>query len=133
MIINFLSGRKLFMSGLGKGEDARVVLDLLSRVKYFGLENNPWECPPVLVVSKGIGPMKKYYDELKRADPVLIDSRKVVFIGRSGAGKTRCGQEKTYHSCVFSIVLKHTRVILCCVLFFQLIERFLPCVELHVN
>ncbi|CAM9968091.1 unnamed protein product [Ascophyllum nodosum] len=32
--------------------------------------------------------MKKYYNELERADPVLIDSRKVVFIGHSGAGKT---------------------------------------------
>ena len=95
MIVKFLSDRKLFMSGLGKGEDARVVLDLLSRVQYFGSENNPWECPPASVVSKGIGAMKKYYDELKRADPVFIDSRKVVFIGRSGAGKTRYGQERS--------------------------------------
>ena len=83
------------MSGLGKGEDARVVLDLLSRVKNVFLQHNPWECPPASVISKGIGAMKKYYDELKRADPVFIDSRKVVFIGRSGAGKTRCGQERT--------------------------------------
>ena len=83
------------MSGLGKGEDARVVLDLLPRVKNVSLEDNPWECPPASFVSKGIGAMKKYYDELKRADPVFIDSRKVVFIGRSGAGKTRCGQERT--------------------------------------
>ena len=95
MIVKFLSNRKLFMSGLGKGEDAGVVLDLLSRVEHFDLGNNPWECPPAPVVSKGIGPMKKYYDELKRADPVFIDSRKVVFIGCSGAGKTRCGQERT--------------------------------------
>ena len=95
MIVKFFSGCELIMSGLGKGEDARVVLDLLSRVKSIFLGDNPWECPPAPVVSKDIGPMKKYYDELERADPLLIDSRKVVFIGRSGAGKTRCGQERT--------------------------------------
>ena len=94
------------MSGLGKGEGARVVLHLLSRVKDVRLTNNPWECPPAPVVSKGIGPMKKYYDELERADPVLIDSRKVVFIGRSGAGKTRWGEERTRQDVTLTISVK---------------------------
>ncbi|CAM9377077.1 unnamed protein product, partial [Ascophyllum nodosum] len=47
-----------------------------------------WERPPAPVVNKGIGPIKKYYDELEKASSVLVDSRKVVFIGHSGAGKT---------------------------------------------
>ena len=91
------------MSELGKGEGARIVLDLLSRVEVVFLEGNPWECPPAPVVSKGIGPMKKYYDELKKADAVLIDSRKVVFIGRSGAGKTRWGEERTRQDVTLTI------------------------------
>ena len=79
------------MSGLGKGAHASVILDLLSRV-HFSLLDNPWECPPAPVVYKGISAMKKYYDEIDGLDPVRVDTRKVVFIGRSGVGKTRCDQ-----------------------------------------
>ena len=84
------------MSGFGDVPDARHVLDLVSRIEegQLSLDNNPWERPPEPVVKKGIGPIKRYYDELEKAspvaNPVLVDSRKVVFIGHSGAGKTRC-------------------------------------------
>ena len=80
----------MFTAELGRGEDARRVLDHLARGINLSLFGNPWECPPASVVRKGINWMKKYYDELERADTVLIDTRKVVFIGESGAGKTRC-------------------------------------------
>ena len=88
--IIFLSTPTMFTAELGRGEDARSILDNLARGITFSLEGNPWECPPASVVRKGINWMKKFYDELERADPVLIDTRKVVFIGESGAGKTRC-------------------------------------------
>ena len=71
----------------------------------IALNGNPWECPPAPVVDKGIGPMKKYYNELERADPVLIDSRKVVFIGHSGAGKTRCVEDWSRVSTTLVILL----------------------------
>lgn len=83
----------MFTAGLGRGEDARGVLNFLEQVQIFRFSNNPWECPPASVVDKGLDWMKKYYDELERADPVMIDTRKVVFIGESGAGKTRCDYE----------------------------------------
>lgn len=80
----------MFTAELGRGEDARRVLDHLARGINLSLFGNPWECPPASVVRKGNDWMKKYYDELEKADPVMIDTRKVVFIGESGAGKTRC-------------------------------------------
>ena len=84
--------RESILSGFGDVPDARHVLDLVSQIELreLSLSNNPWERPPASVVNKGIGPMMKYYDELEKASPVIVDSRKVVFIGHSGAGKTRC-------------------------------------------
>ncbi|CAN0429790.1 unnamed protein product, partial [Ascophyllum nodosum] len=84
----YLSANKLI--GFGDVPDARHVLDLVSQIELreLSLSNNPWERPPAPVVNKGIGPMMKYYDELEKASPVIVDSQKVVFIGHSGAGKT---------------------------------------------
>lgn len=79
----------MFVSGMGTGSDAIHVLDLLARTKSIRLEANPWEMPPAPVVDRGIDAMRKYYDEVAKVKPVLIDSRKIVFIGYSGAGKTR--------------------------------------------
>ena len=98
-IITFPSTATMFTAGLGTGEDARLILDRLApKADYLTLFDNPWECPPASVVRKGIDWMKKYYDELEKADPVMIDTRKVVFIGESGAGKTRCDYGCNRHS-----------------------------------
>lgn len=64
------------------------LLSLLGTTSH-SIVANPWESPPVPVVAKGIDAIKKYHEELKRTAAVLVDARKVVFIGHGGAGKTR--------------------------------------------
>lgn len=65
------------------------LLSLLAKVRVFDLGGNPWESPPVPVVAKGVDAIKKYYGELEQTAAVLVDARKIVFIGHGGAGKTR--------------------------------------------
>lgn len=69
----------------GIGTDLR---SLLGRTDHE-LSGNPWEYPPAPVVAKGLGAINKYFEELERTAAVLVDVRKVVFIGHGGAGKTR--------------------------------------------
>lgn len=60
------------------------------------LDGNPWVMPPEAVVEKGLEAVRKYLQDVQTAkeagaDVTSLKLLKVVLVGSSGAGKTRCG------------------------------------------
>lgn len=82
-----------FAAGLGEAKDA-LRLMRLPHIEFIKLKNNPWVMPPEAVVEKG-GAVHNYLLEVEEAAEAGAEVRtlkllKVVLVGSSRAGKTRC-------------------------------------------
>ena len=87
-------------SGLGEVEDALNLVQRLRMSTARGMENlrlesNPWVMPPEAVVEEGLPAVVEYLTDVRTAEETGANVKelkllKVVLVGSSQAGKTRC-------------------------------------------
>lgn len=84
----------MFILDLGDVDDALRMVNSFDEFN-ISLHNNPWRMPPEAVVEQGIPAVKKYLLDVQLAkavggDVMSLQLLKLVLVGSSGAGKTRC-------------------------------------------
>lgn len=88
------------VSGLGEVEDALGIVHLFTMLKtgdgrHLALERNPWIMPPEAIVEEGLPAIEAYLMDVRAAreagaEVKTLQLLKVVLVGSSQAGKTRC-------------------------------------------
>ena len=89
-----------FASGLGEVEDALGIVNLFTMprtgdARHLALERNPWIMPPEAIVEEGLVAIEAYLADVRAAKEAGAEVKtlqllKVVLVGSSQAGKTRC-------------------------------------------
>lgn len=84
----------MFLLDLGDVEDALRLVNSFDEFN-LSLHNNPWRMPPEAVVEQGLPAVKSYLLDVQQAKAVgghimSLQLLKLVLVGSSGAGKTRC-------------------------------------------